>query len=117
MRLNKYINTSYAQYICMDSVKEACDMRGMLSFLILFLLSKKSMCGQELATELEKRKGEKPSCGTIYPALKNLKESGLIAENTDSTDGKTVKYELTKDGKDALKVSKEKFLKAFEGIY
>jgi len=47
-----------------------CDMRGMLSFLILFLLSKKPMNGQDIASELEKRKGEKPSPGTIYPALK-----------------------------------------------
>ena len=35
-----------------------CDMRGMLGFLILFLLSKKSMHGQELADEIAKRKGE-----------------------------------------------------------
>ena len=51
-----------------------CDMRGMLGFLILFLLSKKSMHGQELADEIAKRKGEKPSPGTIYPALKSLRE-------------------------------------------
>jgi len=50
-----------------------CDMRGMLGFLILFLLSKKPMHGQEIADEIAKRKGEKPSPGTIYPALKNLR--------------------------------------------
>jgi len=44
-----------------------CDMRGMLGFLILFLLSKKPMHGQELAEEIARRKGEKPSPGTIYP--------------------------------------------------
>ena len=44
-----------------------CDMRGMLGFLILFLLSKKPMHGQELADEITRRKGEKPSPGTIYP--------------------------------------------------
>ena len=31
-----------------------CDMRGMLSFMLLFLLSKNEMSGQELADELEK---------------------------------------------------------------
>lgn len=46
----------------------SCDMRGMLGFLILFLLSKKSMHGQELAEEIARRKGEKPRPGTIYPA-------------------------------------------------
>jgi DNA-binding PadR family transcriptional regulator len=55
-----------------------CDMRGMLGFLILFLLSKKSMHGQELADEIAKRKGEKPSPGTIYPALKSLRERDLL---------------------------------------
>lgn len=92
-------------------------MRGMLSFLILFLLSKRSMCGQELADELEKRKGERPSCGTIYPALKSLKENDFITGRENSQDCKTVKYELTREGKEALKISREKFLKAFEGIY
>jgi DNA-binding PadR family transcriptional regulator len=29
-----------------------CDMRGMLGFLILFLLSKKPMHGQEIADEI-----------------------------------------------------------------
>ena len=55
-----------------------CDMRGMLGFLILFLLSKKSMHGQELAEEIARRKGERPSPGTIYPALKGLREMGFI---------------------------------------
>ena len=57
-----------------------CNMRGFLSFLLLFLLSKKSMNGQELADELEKRKGDRPSPGTIYPALKSLREMGWIGE-------------------------------------
>ena len=50
--------------------ESCCDMRGLLSFLILFLLSKKPMHGQEIANELERRKGIRPSPGTIYPALK-----------------------------------------------
>jgi hypothetical protein len=32
-----------------------CDMRGMLGFLILFLLSKKPMHGQEIADEIARR--------------------------------------------------------------
>ena len=40
-------------------------MRGMLGFLILFLLSKKPMHGQEIAEEITKRKGEKPSPGHL----------------------------------------------------
>lgn len=91
-----------------------CDMRGMLSFLILFLLSKKSMHGQEIADELEKRKGERPSPGTIYPALKSLKEHGLIRETQS---GKTITYELTDDGKAGLKELKHQFCRTFSGVF
>jgi PadR family transcriptional regulator PadR len=52
-------------------------MRGMLGFLILFLLSKKPMNGQEITNEIANRKGEIPSPGTIYPALKNLRLMGF----------------------------------------
>ena len=80
-----------------------CDMRGMLSFLILFLLSKKEMNGQELAEELEKRKGEKPSPGTIYPALKNLREAGLIKENKD------IKISDLQESENNLEIHEEDF--------
>ncbi len=91
-----------------------CDMRGMLSFLILFLLSKKPMHGQELADELGKRKGENPSPGTIYPALKALKENGLIKEKKE---GKTIVYALTSEGKEGLAVAKKAFCRTFTDIF
>ncbi len=94
---------------------QCCDMRGMLSFLILFLLSKKGrMHGQEIAKELGKRRGAKPSPGTIYPALKALKEMGLIEEEKK---GKTVYYALTPAGRDALKAAKKQFCRTFIGVY
>lgn len=99
-----------------NKTDNCCDMRGMLSFLILFLLSKQSMCGQDLAEELEKRKGEKPSPGTIYPALKSLRESGLIAE-TKKEEGKEIKYTLTNKGKSVLKHAKTKFMHTFAGVF
>ena len=88
-------------------------MRGMLSFLLLFLLSRKSMTGQELALELEKRKGCKPSPGTIYPALKQLRESGLIKEHKK---GKKITYTLTESGKNGLKKAKKQFCRTFGGL-
>lgn len=97
-----------------DKDECGCDMRGMLSFLILFMLSKKPMHGQEIAEEIEKRKGIKPSPGTIYPALKNLKEMGLILEKKQ---GKTITYSLTKDGERGLKNAKEKFCKIFMDVF
>ncbi|MFH0970419.1 MAG: helix-turn-helix transcriptional regulator [Candidatus Diapherotrites archaeon] len=93
--------------------KTCCDMRGLLSFLILFLLSKKSMHGQEIAIELEKRKGERPSPGTIYPALKSLKEIGLIHEEKE---GKKVVYSLTDEEKRVYKVARQRFVWIFMGV-
>ena len=96
-----------------DEMEDCCDMRGMLGFLILFLLSKKSMHGQEIADEMEKRKGVRPSPGTIYPALKNLKEAGLIEEKKA---GKTITYSLTKNGKTGLKALKARFCRIFVDV-
>ena len=90
-----------------------CDMRGMLSFLILFLLSKKPMHGQAITEELGRRKGGRPSPGTIYPALKCLKGMGFISEKKT---GKNIVYSLTPDGRQALKNAKEQFCRTFVGI-
>ena len=84
-------------------MKDECDMRGMLSFLMLFMLSKKRMNGVEIAEEIERRKGTKPSPGTIYPALKGLKEMGFVKEKKE---GKTITYSLTPSGKEALRVER-----------
>src|SRR5215211_6983920 len=92
-----------------------CDMRGMLGFLILFLLSKRPMHGQELADEIARRRGERPSPGTIYPALKNLRQAGFIRE--ENKDGKTIVYSLTPRGEGALKIAKRRFTRTFLGVF
>jgi PadR family transcriptional regulator, regulatory protein PadR len=92
-----------------------CDMRGMLGFLILFILSKKPMHGQEIADEIGRRKGEKPSPGTIYPAIKNLRELGFIT--IDEKEGKTIVYTLTEKGQNALRISKRRFIQTFFGVF
>ncbi|MFL6337514.1 MAG: PadR family transcriptional regulator [Nitrososphaeraceae archaeon] len=93
-----------------------CDMRGMLGFLILFLLSKKPMHGQEIADEIARRRGEKPSPGTIYPALKNLREMEFISSD-DQKEGKTITYALTERGRNALRISKRRFIRTFLGVF
>ena len=87
-----------------------CDMRGLLSFQILFLLSKKPMHGEELAQEIKKRRGEKPKAGTIYPALKELSENGLIKGKKN---GKIIVYSLTKEGKESFKNAMRYFARCF----
>jgi PadR family transcriptional regulator PadR len=93
---------------------DCCDMRGLLGFLILFLLSKKPMHGQDLADEIAKRRGERPSPGTIYPALKSLREMGFIVEEKD---GKTIVYTLTGRGKNALKLARQRFVRTFLDVF
>ncbi len=93
---------------------ECCDMRGMLSFLILFMLSKKPMNGSEITEDVERRKGTKPSPGTIYPALKNLRKMGFVREKRE---GKTITYNLTPEGKGALRIAKHRFFATFTDVF
>lgn len=84
-----------------------CDMKGFLSYLILWMLGKKKMNGAELSKELEMRRGSIPSPGTIYPALKELKEKGLIVAD------KNKYYSLTKKGENELNSACSLFCKTF----
>jgi len=86
-------------------------MRGFLSFLVLRLISKNNMSGEELRCELERRKGSKPSPGTIYPVLKALSEYGWIEEIQEGK--KEKKYKITKTGEKELKEATRRFISIF----
>lgn len=92
---------------------KGCDMRGFLSFQILWLLSKRNMHGEEIAQEIKSRRGKKPKAGTLYPALKELTINGLIKGQKH---GKTVTYALTKEGQKAVKDAKLYFVRCFGDI-
>ena len=92
----------------------ACDMRGFLSFLILWLLSKKPLSGSELADELEKRKGCRPNPGTIYPALKELSRKKAILLH-EKNGRKT--YTLTAAGRAELERATNVFCKIFYDVF
>ncbi len=99
---------------CCPELPDCCDMRGMLSFQILWLLSKGSMNGQELSNELGKRRGAKPTPGTIYPALKNLREKGIV---TMERKGRATIYTLTTEGSEGLDKACRYFCSAFGDIF
>ena len=61
----------------------------------------------EIAQELEKRKGHRPSPGTIYPVLKNLKDRGLLSVDKDK------RYSLTKKGEKELEININTFFETF----
>lgn len=87
-----------------------CRSKGFLSFLILWLVSRKSMTGAEIALELEKRRGKKPSPGTIYPVLKNMKERKLLSIDENK------RYTLTEKGKKSLEAHLDAFIRTFYDI-
>jgi len=82
-------------------------MKGFLSFLILWLVHKRNMTGAEIALELEKRKGRRPSPGTIYPVLKHLKDAGLLSIDESKC------YSLTKRGRKELEAHLNTFFQTF----
>ncbi len=90
-----------------------CDMRGYLSFSILYLLGKKPMYGSEIATELTKRRFDRPTPGTIYPALKALEEEGLVRREGK---GNTKVYRLTREGRTGLRDAARYFVQAYADI-
>ncbi len=98
----------------MKTETDSCDMRGFLSFLILWLLHKKPMAGSELADEIGRRKGVKPNPGTIYPTLSDLSKRKAIAFKTL---GKKKVYSLTPKGKEMLDESVNHFCKTFYDVF
>jgi PadR family transcriptional regulator, regulatory protein PadR len=86
---------------------ECCEMKGYLTYLILWNLSQTPMNGAQITREFEKRRGTKPSPGTIYPALKELKTKDLITVDDKKT------YSLTINGEKELKSACKLFCKIF----
>jgi DNA-binding PadR family transcriptional regulator len=54
---------------------------------------------KNLQTRLQEEGRRKTSPGTIYPALKSLRQRGFIS--SDEKEGKTIVYTLTERGKNA----------------
>ena len=99
---------------CCPEIPDCCDMRGMLSFYILWLLSKRPMNGQEISEELGERRGTKPTPGTIYPALKELRIKELVKMERK---GRKTIYTLSKDGQVGLEKACRYFCSAFGEIF
>ena len=68
------------------------------------------MTGAEIALELEKRRGRKPSPGTIYPVLKHLKETNILTIDDNK------RYSLTEKGHQALEAHLDSFIRTFYDI-
>ena len=87
------------------------EFKGFLSFLILHELKQHSLCGDELAEKIGRRKGSKLTPGTIYPTLKHLRKYVKYKK-----DGRKKYYSLRDEGKIALEDLYSKFAKYFWGL-
>ena len=85
--------------------------RGFLGYIILWILRNKPLKGSEISEEIEKRKGKKLSPGTLYPALKDLKEKGLIVDDEEK------RYSLTKKGEKEMQSACSHFCKFFYDMH
>ncbi len=92
---------------------DCCDMRGFLTFQIMYELGKEPLNGQQIADRIAERRGSKPTPGTIYPALKDLKKRKMIAGKRE---GNQIIYHLTEDGKEGLEEASRYFYRAFGDI-
>lgn len=92
----------------------SCDMRGLLQFTLLWEIDLTDSSGKELTEKIHRRRGYKPSPGTLYPALKALTSKGLI-ESTKH--GRTIQYRTTPIGKQELDKSCMYFVKSFGDIF
>lgn len=93
--------------------EQLIEFKGFLSFLILHELKSKSLCGEDLAIKIGKRKGSQLTPGTIYPTLKHLRKLKLIKFKRD---GRKKYYTLQDAGIEELERQYNLFAKYFWGL-
>jgi DNA-binding PadR family transcriptional regulator len=90
-----------------EDIPKCCNMKGFLSFLILWIVHNRKLRGCDISRELKKRRGTEPSPGTLYPVLKELKTKELLFSD------KNKRYSLTKRGENELLLALHYFSKIF----
>lgn len=85
--------------------------KGLLLYLILSIIRKKSSYGQEIIKEIEAATGFLIAEGTLYPLLKKLKEEQLVLSKWDTNEDKAPRkyYYLTGKGGVTLKEMNKKW--------
>lgn len=80
-------------------------LRGFLKILVLKALGDGPKTGYSLMKFVEERMGAKPSAGSIYPLLDQLKDDGMV---TVKDIERTKEYKLTPKGKAQLEIVEQK---------
>ena len=79
------------------------DLRGLLSFWLLWELRLGPLLGAQLAERLAWRRGQAPSPGTLYPALAAMTRAGLLRKRRQ---GRDTAYALTPRGRAELRCAR-----------
>lgn len=81
--------------------------RGFIQVAILHLLREESMHGYQIMKQLEERSGGlyKASAGSVYPALQELLDKGVIELSEDESEKKI--YSINESGKQRVKEHEE----------
>lgn len=89
------------------------DVSGLLGYLTLHEISQKKLCGDDLACMIAKRRNNsKLTPGTIYPALKTLRDQKLVKVTVK---GRKKLYSLTAKGKKEYTLAKKLLKNTLKG--
>ena len=81
------------------------DVNGLLGYLILHEISRAKLCGDDLAEAIGRRRGtRKLTPGTIYPALKYIRDNKLAKVTVK---GRKKLYSITAKGKKEYSLAKK----------
>ncbi|HWK25912.1 MAG TPA: PadR family transcriptional regulator [Solirubrobacter sp.] len=88
--------------------------RGDVRAALLLLLTEQAQNGYQLIQEIERRTEGvwKPSPGSVYPALQQLEDEGLV-RTVESAEGKRA-YELTPEGREHVDANRDELGDPFE---
>jgi DNA-binding PadR family transcriptional regulator len=89
--------------------------RGDVRAALLLLLAEEPQNGYQLIQEIERRTRGfwKPSPGSVYPALQQFEDEGLV--RAQETDGRRT-YVLTDEGRAYVEANREEFGDPFEAV-
>ena len=95
--------------------------KGVLDMLVLKLLESEAKYGYQIIQEMKEKSGGifVLKDGTLYPVLYRLEDENMVVNRWSEATGKQISrkyYEITPDGKLALKAIKETWEQMSEGV-
>lgn len=90
-------------------------MSGFIRMHVLYHAAEGGLCGNWMIEEL-RHHGYKISPGTLYPMLRAMEKDGWIKGRDEGSGGRRRIYEITAEGKEALKEARAKLRELFREV-